>query len=224
MFNAVDFLVKGGPLMVPLIGLSIASVACVLERSWFWFQLLTQEDQIVQDVLEAAKQDLDKAARTAHQAQHLPIGRFLLAPLKLRQPTPETFRLALETTGDKEFSQMRKGDRFLETAIGIAPLLGLLGTVTGLIYVFNNLSLGNVTGSEAGKLALGIAQALITTAAGMIIAIVSQAFFQIFQTFQTKQIDYFSSVGGELELIYRQFWYEPSLRVQTRLPSTKLQP
>lgn len=210
--------------MVPLIGLSIASVACALERSWFWFQLLTQEDQIVQDVLESAKQDLDKAVRIAHQAQHLPIGRFLLAPLKLKQPTPETFRLALETAGDKEFSQMRKGDRLLETVIGMAPLLGLLGTVTGLIYIFNNLNLGNVTGAEAGKLALGIAQVLITTATGMLIAIVSQGFFQLFQTFQAKQIDYFSNVGGELELIYRQSWYEPSLRGQTRLPSTKLQP
>jgi biopolymer transport protein ExbB len=202
--------------MIPIVGLSVATFACAFERGWFWLQLLRQEDRIVHDVLEAARVDLDKAAAIASQAQLLPIGRYLLAPLRLRKPTPETFRLALEAAGDKEFVQMRKGDKLLETVVGIAPLLGLLGTVTGLIVTFNNLNIGGGGASEsATKAAAGIGEALITTASGMVVAIIALAFFRIFVTLQSQQVDYFSEVGSELELIYRQVWYEPSVDNQT---------
>jgi biopolymer transport protein ExbB len=212
MSTIFNLLAKGGPVMVPIIGLSIATAACAFDRGLFWFQLLTQEDRIVHDVLEAARVDLDKAAAIASQGQSLPIGRFLLAPLKLSKPSPETFRLALEAAGDKEFARMRKGDKLLESVVGIAPLLGLLGTVTGLIITFNNLNIGGGGTSEsATKAAAGIGEALITTASGMVVAIVALAFFRIFVSLQSQQVDYFSEVGSELELIYRQVWYEPSL-------------
>lgn len=206
--------------MWPLLGLSVATIACTIERGWFWFQFLRQEDRIVHDVLEAARMDLSKAASIASQAQWLPIGRFLLAALRLRQPTPETFRLALEAAGDKEFVKMRKGDKLLESVVGIAPLLGLLGTVTGLITTFNNLNIGGGGASDgATKAAAGIGEALIATATGMIVAIVALAFFRVFVTLQAQQVDYFSEVGTELELIYRQIWYEPSVSNQTPLIS-----
>jgi len=221
--------------MIPIVGLSVATFACAFERGWFWFQLLMQEDRIVHDVLDAARVDLDKAAAIASQAQALPIGRYLLAPLKLKNPTPETFHLALEAAGDKEFVRMHKGDKLLESVVGIAPLLGLLGTVTGLIVVvgiapllgllgtvtglivtFNNLNIGGGGASEsATKAAAGIGEALITTASGMVVAIIALSFFRIFVTLQSQQIDYFSEVGSELELIYRQVWYEPSVYNQT---------
>lgn len=201
--------------MWPLLGLSITTMACAIERGWFWFQFLRQEDRIAHDVLEAARVDLAKAAAIASQAQWLPIGRYLLAPLKLRQPSPETFRLALEAAGDKEIVKMRKGDKLLETVVGLAPLLGLLGTVTGLIRTFNNINIGGGgAGDGATKAASGIGEALIATATGMVVAIIALAFFRIFVTLQAQQVDYFSEVGSELELIYRQVWYEPSVSAQ----------
>ncbi|PIG94622.1 MotA/TolQ/ExbB proton channel family protein [Gloeocapsopsis sp. IPPAS B-1203] len=210
MARIYDTFIAGGPVMWPLLGLSIVTFACALERAWFWFQLLSKEDRIVHDVLAAARFDLMKAANIAQKAQSLPIGRFLFAPLRLTQPTPETFRLAMEAAGDKEFTQMRKGDKLLETVVALAPLLGLLGTVTGLIGTFNNLNIGGGgTTAEATRAAAGIGEALITTAAGMIVAIIALIFFRVFVTLQSQQIDYFSDVGSELELIYRQTWYEP---------------
>jgi biopolymer transport protein ExbB len=212
MSTIFSLLAKGGPVMIPLLGLSVATIACALERSLFWFQLLRQEDKIVHDVLEAARIDLDKAAAIAAHAQALPIGRYLFAPLRLKQPTPETFRLALEAAGDKEFIQMHKGDKLLESVVGIAPLLGLLGTVTGLIVTFSNLNIGGGGASDsASKAAAGIGEALITTASGMVVAIIALSIFRVFVTLQSTQIDYFSEVGSELELIYRQVWYEPSV-------------
>jgi biopolymer transport protein ExbB len=211
MGSAFDLINKGGPVMWPLLALSIATLSCALERASFWFQLLSQEQRVVDDVLKAARMDLNKAAAIAKQAQQLPVGRFLLAPLKLRQPTPETFRLALEAAGDKEFAKMRKGDKLLETIIAIAPLLGLLGTVTGLIVTFSNLNIGNAAATNTGAAAAGIGEALLTTAAGMVVAIIALAFFRIFVSLQAQQVDYFAEVGSELELIYREIWYEPSM-------------
>lgn len=212
MSNLFELVVKGGPVMIPLVGLSVATISCGLERAWFWYQFLSQESRVVHDVLDAARYDLDKAAAIAEQAQDLPIGRFLLAPLKLTNPSPETFRLAMEAAGDREFAQMRKGDKLLETVVAVAPLLGLLGTVTGLIVTFANLNVGGGgTAGQATKAAAGIGEALITTAAGMIVAIIALGIFRVLVSLQAQQMDYFSDVGSELELIYRQVWYEPSL-------------
>jgi biopolymer transport protein ExbB len=211
MTTLLDLVMKGGPVMIPIVGFSVATIACALERAVFWYPLLSQEDRVVHDVLEAAQSSLDEAAAIAQQAQHLPIGRFLLAPLRLKQPSPETFRLAMEAAGDKEFVQMRKGDKLLETTVAISPLLGLLGTVTGLIATFSNLNIGGGgTTEQATQAAAGIGEALITTAAGMIVAIMALLIFRVLVTLQSRQMDYFSEVGTALELIYRQVWYEPS--------------
>jgi biopolymer transport protein ExbB len=167
---------------------------------------------VVNAVLDASRRDLTQAAAIAAQSQDLPIGRFLLAPLRLTNPSPDTFRLAMETAGDREFAQMRKGDKMLETIVAIAPLLGLLGTVTGLIITFGNLNIGGGgTGDEASAAAAGIGEALITTAGGMMVAIMALLIFRVLVALQSQQIDYFSDAGNELELIYRQYWYEPTL-------------
>jgi biopolymer transport protein ExbB len=211
MTRILDLVMQGGPVMVPLIGFSVATFTCALERAWFWVRLLSHEKQIVKDVLQAAHQDLDEAATIAGYAKASPIGRFLLAPLQLSQPTPETFHLALEASADREFVKMRKGDKLFETTVAVAPLLGLLGTVTGLIHTFNNLQIGaggGATSESASKAAAGIGEALITTAAGMLVAIIALIFFRIFVSLQAQQMDYFTEVGNELELIYRQVWCE----------------
>ncbi len=204
--------------MYPLGGLSIATLACGIERGLFWSRLLLAESQIVHDVLAASKYSLTDAKTIAKQASDLPIGRFLLAPLQLNRPTPETFRLALETVAEEEFAKMRKGDSILESTVGIAPLLGLLGTVTGLILTFMNLNIGGGgSGADLGKAAAGIGEALIVTAAGMIVAILALTFLRVFVTLQTEQMDYFMKTGGELELIYRQCWYEPAMDEASRV-------
>lgn len=212
MTTVIDFLARGGPVMVPILGASVLTLATAFERATFWGRLLKREGKIVSDVLDAARRDLSEAAAIAAQAQDSPIGRFLLAPLKLKHPSPETFRLAMETAGDREFVKMRRGDKLLETVVAVAPLLGLLGTVTGLIATFGNLNIGGGgTGEQASAAAAGIGEALITTAAGMVVAILALLVFRVMVTLQAQQIDYFSDTGNELELVYRQYWYEPAL-------------
>lgn len=210
MSNLLKLLSEGGPVMIPMVGLSVATIAIGVERAIFWVNLLRKEDQIAHDVLDAAQYDLEEAAAIAARAQDKPIARFLLAALRLRNSSPETIRLALETAGDEEFVQMRQGDKLLETVVGIAPLLGLLGTVTGLILTFINLKIGGGGSSvDTSKAASGIGEALITTATGMVVAIMALFILRLCVTIRGKQVDYFSKVGGRFELIYRRFWYEP---------------
>lgn len=209
MSTVFDFLAKGGPVMVPIVGASVFTVACALERATFWTNLLKREGRVVNEVLDASRRDLSMAADIASRARDLPIGRFLLAPLSLTHPSPETFRLALENAGDKEFVKMRKGDKLLETVVAVAPLLGLLGTVTGLINTFENLNIGGGDGAVgATEAAGGIGEALVTTAAGMVVAILALLVLRVMVTLQAQQMDYFSEAGNELELIYREYWVE----------------
>jgi biopolymer transport protein ExbB len=208
--NIYTLVQQGGVFMWPLLGLSVMTIATALERAGFWLQLISHEDRIVHDVLDAAHHSLDDAAKIAYQARNLAIGRFLFATLRLSDSSPETFHLAMEAAAEREFIQMHKGDKLLETVVGIAPLLGLLGTVTGLMTTFGNLNLGGGSAATSGlsKAAAGIGEALITTAAGMFVAILALVFFRIFVTLQAKQMDYFNTVGNQLELIYRHVWCE----------------
>lgn len=220
MSNLYEVLAKGGPTMIPLVGLSIATFACAFDRAGFWIPLLRTEARIAHDVLEAARYSLTDARTIAERASSTPLGRFLLAPLKLKQPTPETFRLALETAGDDEFVKMRKGDKLLESVVAIAPLLGLLGTVTGLMITFSNLNVGGggaASAADTTKAAAGIGEALTTTAGGMVVAILALCVLRMTVSLQSQQMDYFSKIGSELELIYRQVWYEPFLAETARI-------
>jgi biopolymer transport protein ExbB len=207
--NFYELVARGGPVMIPMVGLSVVTIACGFERAWFWTKVFQGESKISSRILAAAEHSLADARTLAESAKDMPIGRFLFAGLKLKHPAPDTFSLAMEAAGEKEFAQMRKGDKLLETTIAIAPLLGLLGTVTGLMTTFGNLNIGAGGGSgspDLTKAAEGIGEALTATAGGMIVAIVALVIFRISVSLQGQQIDYFAEVGSALELIYRQQW------------------
>jgi biopolymer transport protein ExbB len=204
--NIQEIFLKGGPAMWPLLILSILSVSTIIERLWFWANILTKETEIVIRVIEAARRDWGAANEIAKRAEGQPIGRFLYAPLRLYSPEPEVFRLALEAAADEELASMRRGDKILEAAIALAPLLGLLGTVLGLISSLSTIRLGDIGTSATAGVTLGISEALIATATGMVVAIVSLTFYRIFQAFLFNQVKVFRRAGNELELLYRQYW------------------
>ena len=204
--DIVDIFRKGGPAMWPLLALSILSLSVIIERLWFWFKILTQEREIVERVLNAARDNWGSAMQIARRATDQPIGRFLYAPLRLSKPDPELFRLALEATAEDELASMRQGEKILETVVALAPLLGLLGTVLGLIRSLRNIRLGDLGTSATAGVTLGIGESLISTAAGLIVAIFSLAFYRLFQAFVVNQVKIFRRSGSDLELLYRQFW------------------
>jgi biopolymer transport protein ExbB len=199
--------------VIGLFGLSILALTTIIERLWFWVNLLLKEDEIVKQVLQAARQrDWGAAAEISRRATALPIGRFLNEPLKRDNPEPELFRLALESIADEELSAMRRGDKILEAVTTLAPLLGLLGTVLGLMRALSNIRIGSLATSAMDGVSQGIGEALESTALGMGIAITSLAFYRLFQGLSSNQVRIFQRAGNELELLYREFWSSREVR------------
>ncbi len=201
--DIVEIFEKGGPAMWPLLALSILALSVIFERLWFWLRILSQERQIVGRILEAARDHWGIAKDMAKQATDQPIGRFLYAPLSLSSNDPETFRLALESTAEDELAGMRRGEKLLEAVIALSPLLGLLGTVLGLITSLRAIRLGDLGTEATAGVTTGIGESLISTAAGLLVAIVSLVFYRLFQAFMVYQVKVFRKAGNELELLYR---------------------
>ncbi len=167
-------------------------------------RILTQEKQIVDRILDAAQDNWQVAADIARQASHQPVGRFLYAPLRLKKSDAETFRLALEATAEDELAGMRRGEKLLEAVIALAPLLGLLGTVLGLIQSLRSIRIGDLGTESTAGVTTGIGESLISTAAGLIVAIISLVFYRLFQSFVVNQVKVFRKAGNEMELLYHQ--------------------
>lgn len=204
--NIAEIFDKGGIAMWPLLALSILATSIIFERLWFWLSVLSKEQEIVNLVLEAARYDWQVAREIAFKARKRPIGRYLYAPLQLQQPEPESFRLALEAAAENELTNMRRGEKVLEGVIAISPLIGLLGTVLGLINSLSSIRLGDLGTASTAGVTLGIGEALYSTAGGLIVAIVSLVFYRLFQLFLSSQVKVFRQAGNELELLYRQQW------------------
>ncbi|MDZ7959723.1 MAG: MotA/TolQ/ExbB proton channel family protein [Aulosira sp. DedQUE10] len=202
--DILDLFHKGGPAMWPLLALSILALSVIFERLWFWLRILTQEKEIVDRVLDAAVENWEVAADIARQATNQPIGRFLYAPLRLVKNDAETFRLALEATAEDELAGMRRGEKLLEAVIALAPLLGLLGTVLGLIQSLRSIRIGDLGTESTAGVTTGIGESLISTASGLIVAIVALVFYRLFQSFVVNQVKVFRKAGNDMELLYRQ--------------------
>ncbi len=197
--------------MWPLLALSILSLSVIIERLWFWIRILTKEEDIVNRVLDHAGENWGAATQLARSALNQPIGRLLYAPLRLSKPNPEVFQLALEGAAEDELAAMRQGEKILEAVIALAPLLGLLGTVLGLIQSLRSIRLGDLGNSSASQVTLGIGESLICTATGLIVAIFSLTFYRLFQGFLVNQVKVFRKAGTALELIYRQAWLDEEI-------------
>lgn len=194
----------GGVVMLPLLGLSILAVTLILERLVFWSRVIRCQERVVRDVLALYRYDATQAYAKLRQYSDLPISRIFLAALDLEEATPEEFRLALESAAQAEIPILKRFNTVFETVISVAPLLGLLGTILGLIQSFSALRLGEAVGSQAPEVTAGISEALISTAAGLIVAIFVLLFANMFRSFYRRQFALIQEYGGQLELMYRR--------------------
>jgi biopolymer transport protein ExbB len=193
---------SGGVVMFPLLGLSIYSVAMILERSLFWLRISRQQDQVIKQLLNLYRDDTKAASMMLKRHTNLPIARVFLVALSLERSTPQKFNLALESAAQAEMPILKRFSNSLETVISLSPLLGLLGTVLGLITSLSSLRLGDIGSSQATGVTGGIAEALISTAAGLVVAIATLFFASMFRGLYLQQIALIQEVGGQLELIH----------------------
>ncbi|MBD2652826.1 MotA/TolQ/ExbB proton channel family protein [Synechocystis sp. FACHB-383] len=218
--NPIELIQKGGVAMWPLILLSVLSVSTIIERLWFWGQILLKSSQTASRILDTAARDWDTAIRVAQDNRRFPIAKYLLAPLRLPHPDPEVFHLALESAADDQLALMRRGDKILEAIIALAPLLGLLGTVLGLIQSLSSIQISDLGTASTAGVTLGIGESLISTATGLIVAIVSLAFYRLFQGLWFNQMRVFRKAGSELEVLYRQRWFEEEMAYDESMAPT----
>lgn len=190
--------------MFPLLGLSILAVALILERILFWAQIVRRQDKVVREVLSLYRRSSKAALQKLEQNIDLPIARIFLAALELDQATPDDFRLALESAAQAEIPLLKRFNTVFETVIGVAPLLGLLGTILGLIASFSSLKIGDLGGTSSVNVSAGIAEALISTASGLVVAIFTLLFGNLFRGLYQRQLALIQEYGGQLELIHRR--------------------
>ncbi|MDJ0682925.1 MAG: MotA/TolQ/ExbB proton channel family protein [Xenococcaceae cyanobacterium MO_167.B52] len=202
-----EIIIKGGVTIWPLLLLSIISIATIIERIWFWSTVLFREKKLLKRIMETVDLSWDLVAKIAKEAKH-PLGNFVYSPLKIANPHPEVFHLALEAAADDELAKMRKGEKVLEAIIALSPLLGLLGTVWGLIKALGSIRISDLGTASTSGVTSGIGESLISTAFGLLIAIVSLAFYRLFQSFWASRVRIFRKIGSQLEVIYRQQWFE----------------
>ncbi|MEN9208420.1 MAG: MotA/TolQ/ExbB proton channel family protein [Gloeomargarita sp. GMQP_bins_120] len=206
----------GGVVMWPLLGFSILALALVLERLVFWVRVMTTQPQIVQETLSLYERSPRSAMILLKQNSHLPLARIFLAALELEDPTPEEFRLALETAAQAELPLIKRFNTVFETIISLSPLLGLLGTVLGLITSLANLRLGEAGGTQAVAVTSGISEALISTAAGLVVAMITLLFANMFRGLYQRQIALIQEYGGQLELLYRHYYEKGGVHAAAR--------
>lgn len=202
--NFAEIMEKGGAAMWPLLFLSILSISTIIERIWFWSRVFLKQGQVINRIMDSAARSWEMTPKIARDYRRHPLGNYLYAPLKLNNPDPDLFHLALETAADDELTIMRRGDKVLEAVVALAPLLGLLGTVLGLITSLSNIQISDLGTSSTAGVTLGISESLISTATGLIVAITSLAFYRIFQALWFNEMRVFRKTGSQLELIYRQ--------------------
>jgi biopolymer transport protein ExbB len=202
--NILNIFVAGGIVMIPLLGFSVLGVALIIERVRFWLKINSRQNRVVREVLNLYRRDnVVGAIEGLRKNADLPIARIFLAALELEEPTPEEFRLALESEAQAEIPLLKRFQTIFDTIISLAPLLGLLGTVLGLIGSFASLNIGNVGGSQTEGVTGGISEALVSTAAGLIVAIFTLLFANTFRGLYQRQMALIQEYGGELELLYR---------------------
>ncbi|MEA5575703.1 MotA/TolQ/ExbB proton channel family protein [Anabaena sp. UHCC 0451] len=197
----------GGVVMWPLLFFSVLAVALISERITFWVKISGRQDHVVREVLKFYRQgNVVSALDHLQKNADLPIARIFLAALELEEPTPEEFRLALESEAQGEIPLLKRFQNLFDTIIGLAPLLGLLGTVLGLIASFASLNIGDVGGTKATGVTGGISEALVSTATGLIVAIFTLFFANTFRGLYIRQIAWIQEYGGHLELLYRRHY------------------
>lgn len=194
MFELVDIIVKGGPVMVPLIVCSIIALAITIERFLFWHKAGSRHS--IEDLLQRVESgQLAQAVDLARNSQ-LPIARVLAAGLLHRDAS---LTKALEVAAQGEIPILKKRLTVLDTIITLAPLLGLLGTVVGMIGSFDIMSTAGI--GQPNAITGGVAEALIATATGLLIAILTLVPYNYFTNKAEREIEEIEYYASRLELL-----------------------
>lgn len=193
---------KGGPVMYPLLLCSVLVITITIERLWFFFSHHGDLDEIKRVVLRLLEKDAPLDAIQYLQRLNHPVARVLQAGLVFYGKDISEMESNLKDSGEMEIKNMERGLGLLNSIITAAPLLGLLGTVLGIIQSFQILSAAEGLPSAAA-MSRGIAEALITTATGLLIAIPSLFLLHWLNNLVQRRIEQMNLFSKDLLEAYR---------------------
>lgn len=195
--NLFSIFLKGGFLMWPILLCSIIGLAIIIDR----YMVLRKSKINIPAFMvrvrgQLKKQDIDGAISYCMEEQS-PIANIIRKGLKKYRLGHERVKEAIENAGSQEIGKLEKGLSFLATIAGIAPLLGFLGTVTGMISAF--MTIQDLAGAaNPSDLAGGIWEALITTAFGLMVGIPALAFYNHFVSKVKKFVGDIETVANDV--------------------------
>lgn len=173
-FNIPWAVAKGGPVMIPIIIGSMLGLAIIIVKLWMLFKVRIDAESFADVIIEKVRSgDIAGAAAACAAKPGYPVAATLKAGLDAYssgRAEPHEFEKAMERAGNREVNRLEQYIGGLISIIGIEPLLGFLGTITGLIRAF---MAWEAAGSKitVSQLAGGIYEAMITTAAGLMVAV-----------------------------------------------------
>ncbi|RMH18448.1 MAG: MotA/TolQ/ExbB proton channel family protein [Acidobacteria bacterium] len=183
----MEYMIKGGPIMWPLLLLSIAALAVIIERWWVLRKAKINVNAFLAKVRKAliVNKSIRDAIKVCEQYRG-PVASIMKAGLlKYGQPK-EDIEKTIETAAMYEMSRLERRLAVLASVANVAPLLGFFGTVTGMIRSFDALAEAGL--SNPGLVAAGISEALITTASGLAVAIPVQLAYNYFTSQINKSV------------------------------------
>ncbi|MCC6908041.1 MAG: MotA/TolQ/ExbB proton channel family protein [Phycisphaerales bacterium] len=196
----LDWIVQGGPVMYPLLACSLVSVTITLERAIFWSRERRSRDSALLDQLaELLARGEVARAQQASEGSRDPIVRVLRFGLEHRHDSLEA---ALKLAANEEIRRMRRYLKIHDTIVTLAPLLGILGTVLGIITSFDVMGSAGVDNPIA--VTGGIAEALLTTAVGLVVAMLSLIPYNWFSARLDEEVSVLESRLTSFEIMYRK--------------------
>ena len=170
----VQLFIDGGGFMWPILFIFIIGFVFVIERLYHLFKGLSSNEEFAYEIAETVKQSGIDSAKTQCEGAVGPVANLCLSALDRAKLGADEAEQALDHSGSIEMASMEKNMTWISLCIATAPMLGFLGTVWGMIQAFNDIKMANDI--SPAVVAGGISVALLTTAFGLVVAVILQIF------------------------------------------------
>ena len=196
----IEIFNNGGPIMYPLLLCSIISLTIIIERTFFWIGISMERNQeLVDEVLRLTRKGAWDLVRQKASGSQNYVIRMIISGILHRE---YSLIKAMESSAADEINRMQRFMGVLDTMITVAPLLGILGTVIGIISSFDMLGTTGIENPQA--VTGGIAQALITTATGLSISIITVFPYNYFNSRIKRAAGIMEKYATSFEIVYEQ--------------------
>ena len=184
--------------MWPLLACSVVALAVSMDRAIFWIRETARRNRrLVEEVLSLAEREAYEEIREKVRGSRDYVVRVLVSGILHRE---FSLSAAMEVAAKEQLGRMRRGLTVLDTLVTVAPMLGILGTVTGLIKAFDLL--GTSGFQDPRVVTVGVAEALITTVAGLVIAVPCVISYNYFQKRAEQAANEMEAYGTSLEIVH----------------------